>query len=71
MKEMNGYQPDASIACIIICVGLCLIDGLAPMDFFGVAVGYEWLEKYKLNSKRREAKEWTKLNQMVMDGWFA
>jgi len=41
MKEMNGYQPDASIACIIICVGLCLIDGLAPMDFFGVAVGYE------------------------------
>lgn len=42
MKEMtNGVEPMISLACIIVCVGICFIDGFAPMDVLGIAIGYQ------------------------------
>lgn len=41
MNEINGVQSRISAACAVICAGGCFIDGLAPMDFVAISVGYQ------------------------------
>lgn len=40
MRELQSAK-GISFACVVICAGLCVVDGPAPLDYIGIAVGFE------------------------------